>query len=118
MESRAGRIHCDEHDGGGSLVGTQENHQHVDEKAVVVRPAADQVPHQGENECAAIRRGGSGGFVARMYIERCSSEGWASPLMQSLQEKCRFLAAILLQFPWFRRLLVTVALLGNRLEQG
>src|SRR5215208_2304120 len=31
------------------------------------------------------------------------------------RKKCRFLAAILLQFPYFRRLLVTVAIFGIRL---
>ena len=61
IESRAGRVQCREHHCGGSLVGAQQNHQHVDEKAFVVRPAADQVSDQGENECAAIRRGGSRG---------------------------------------------------------
>ena len=57
-------------------------------------------------------------FVANeVHIERYSSEGWAGSILQLLQEKCRFLAAILLQFPCFRRLLVTLALLGNRFEQ-
>ena len=61
IESRAGRVQCREHHCGGSLVGAQQNHQHVNEKTFVVRPAADQVSHQGENECAAIRRGGGRG---------------------------------------------------------
>ena len=57
-------------------------------------------------------------FTARnVHIERYSSEGWAGSLLQLLQEKCRFLAAFSLQFPCFRRLLVTVALLGNPSEQ-
>jgi hypothetical protein len=57
-------------------------------------------------------------FVARdVHIERYSSEGWAGSSLQLLQEKCRFLAAILLQFPCFRRLLVTLALLGIPFEQ-
>jgi hypothetical protein len=59
------------------------------------------------------------GFVAmEVHIERYSSQGWASALLQSLQEKCRFLATILLQFPCFRRLLVTLALLGIAQEQA
>jgi hypothetical protein len=59
------------------------------------------------------------GFVdGEVYIERYSREGWAVSLLQSLQEKCHVLAAFLLQFPCFRRLLVTVALLGIRLEQA
>jgi hypothetical protein len=36
---------------------------------------------------------------------------------QSPHEKCRFLAAILLEFPCFRRLLVTLKLLGIPFEQ-
>jgi hypothetical protein len=57
-------------------------------------------------------------FVAReVYIERYSRAGWAGSLLQLLEEKCHVLAAFLLQFPCFRRLLVTVALLGIPLEQ-
>jgi len=58
------------------------------------------------------------GYVAKeVHIERYSSEGWAGSLLQLLQEKCLFLATILLQFPCFRRLLVTLALLGISFEQ-
>jgi hypothetical protein len=39
------------------------------------------------------------------------------PFLQLVQEKRHFLAAFLLQFPRFRRLLVTVALLGIPLEE-
>jgi len=60
IESRPGRVQCGEHDGGGRLVGPQQDHQDVNEEAFVVRPAADQVPDQGENERAAICRGRSG----------------------------------------------------------
>jgi len=62
------------------------------------------------------------GFVARaVHIERYKKIrqqrlGIPFPATPVL-EKCRFLAAILLQFPRFRRLLVTLALLGIPLEQ-
>jgi hypothetical protein len=47
----------------------------------------------------------------RVHIERYNSDGWAGCFLQLQQEKCRLLAAILLQFPYFRRLLVTLAIL-------
>ena len=57
-------------------------------------------------------------FVANeVHIERYSSEGWAGSILQLLQEKWRFLATFLLEFPCFRRLLVTPALLGIPFEQ-
>src|SRR6266496_1824092 len=57
-------------------------------------------------------------FVAReVHIERYISRGWARILYNRYIQKCRLLATILLQFPFFRRLLVTLALLGIPLEQ-
>jgi hypothetical protein len=50
-------------------------------------------------------------------LPRRKGEGWECSVLQLLQEKCLFIAAFLLQFPCFRRLLVTLALLGIPLEQ-
>jgi hypothetical protein len=42
--SLAGRVQCREHPCGGGLVGAQQNHQHVDEKAFAVRPLQIRCP--------------------------------------------------------------------------
>jgi hypothetical protein len=55
--SLAGRVQCREHPCGGGLVGAQQNHQHIDEKAFAVRPAADQMSHQCENEAGTAAAG-------------------------------------------------------------
>jgi hypothetical protein len=56
-------------------------------------------------------------FVAKdVHIERYSSDGWGR-YSAIPHEKCRFLAAILLEFPCFRQLLVTLKLLGIPFEQ-
>jgi hypothetical protein len=52
-----------------------------------------------------------------VHIERYISGGWTGPLPQLAQEKRHFLAAFLLQLPRFRRLLVTVGVLGIPLEE-
>src|SRR5204863_5980199 len=56
-------------------------------------------------------------FVGReVYIERYIAKV-GRVLFCNSRKKCHFLAAFALQFPCFRRLLVTVALLGIPLEQ-
>jgi hypothetical protein len=64
------------------------------------------------------------GLIAKeVYIERYNNEGWKSSFPQSPPEilhiiagkmspSCCYLAAILLQFPFFRRILVTHPYLG------
>lgn len=120
--SLAGRVQCREHHCGGGLVGAQQNHQRVDEKAFAVRPAADQVSHQCENEAgtAAASMSKSGleaacrhtwqsvrtcrpvNLIVRLRRQGSISKdivaGWASAVLQLLEAKmslsCYFLAGV------------------------
>ena len=71
--SHAGRVQCREHPCGGGLVGAQQNHQHVDEKAFAVRPAADQVSHQCENEA-----GTAAASMSKSGLEAACRHTWQS----------------------------------------
>ena len=120
--SLAGRVQCREHHCGGGLVGAQQNQQCENEAGTAAASmsksgleAACRHTWQSVRTCRPVN------LIVRLRRQGSISKdivaGWASAVLQLLEEKCRFLATFLLEFPCFRRLLVTPALLGIPFEQ-
>src|SRR6478752_6681535 len=59
IEPRTGGVERRENNGSRRPVSIQQDHQHVDEQALIVRPVDDQVTDQRQYQRAAIGRGRS-----------------------------------------------------------
>lgn len=64
VEPGPGRVERSEDDGRGGLVSLQEDHEHVDEKTFVIRPAEYKISNQGQDKGTTIGRAGRQGQQA------------------------------------------------------